>query len=272
MLCYSLSCSLWHSFVVVMDTKIKPGATSPCFSRVSMICQSTDLLRPSSLLSLFTRATLCKQNVALFQLKATTQPHRQMTAVRLADCWEASSLSLHFHPPDFLPQSLWLWKKTKKHLHWNYSTSWGLNKIRSPQNNNRKRATSSFSFFFLLLNMCKNLEDACEQKGGGAEEQPVNTLADTRSSSRPTTLQHWRRAASKRKKTHWFHWVFFFFYFWSYFLILHHKNINNAIFHFEFTPFFLFTFLFFFFFYWLACLRAFLPLYTWKEQRSIISQ
>lgn len=48
---------------------------------------------------------------------------------------------------------------SEKHLHWNYSTSWGLNKIKAPQNNNRKRAI----FPIAVLKYVHQVGDACEQ-------------------------------------------------------------------------------------------------------------
>lgn len=84
------------------------------------------------------------------------------------DAW-AKYFSMLFSPVlENTPHSAWLSSSdspqiatpvySEKHLHWNYSTSWGLNKIRSPQNNNRKRAiflfSSSFLFFYFFYNRC----------------------------------------------------------------------------------------------------------------------
>lgn len=123
----------------------------------------------------------------------------------------ASSLCLHFHPADFLPPITTAVKK-KKHLHWNYSTSWGLNKISSPPNNSRKEPLLPALSFFYHLNMCKNSEEACEQNG----ERPVSTLADSRSSSsssRPTTPtgSRFQMTGKKQHSFHQFVWLLILF-------------------------------------------------------------
>lgn len=144
------------------------------------------VILPHVIIFLLERLTATEPCSALIQMK---QQHRRSSK------WFQSALPTVEKPPhsprlllsssDFLPNHY----GCEKHLHWNYSTSRGLNKIKSPQNNNRKRAI----FTIAVLKYVQEFEDACERidwvsAGAGAAEPPVNTLADTGSSTGPQTL------------------------------------------------------------------------------------
>lgn len=240
-------------------------------SNISMFLQSfydLPVYWPStsfqSFLSFYLSNSL-QANVALFQLKATTQPHRQMTAVRLADCREASSLSLHFHPPDFLPQSLWLWKKKKK-----ATTNICIEIIPLPgawiKSGLHKTTTGRgplllFPFFFLLLNMCK---DACEQKGGGADEQPVNTLADTRSSSRRCNAATLAESCCQKNEN-----PLISLMSWLLILFCDSASQQHQQRHFSTLNLHPFSFSHFFFFFLLACMSESLPPIVHMERAAV---
>lgn len=95
--------------------------------------ESTEFFTISLLLKLF--------KVTLFKLEfkwSNTMAAREKYFSMLSTSGKHSSLFPTFILLDSPQIAMPVY--SEKHLHWNYSTSWGLNKIKSPQNNNRKRA------------------------------------------------------------------------------------------------------------------------------------